>query len=197
MRKNNRPPYFYIAFSLLACLIPLKSTPQTSDSLTKKSYIAFGTGIVIDNFESFDIKFGLKYERQIKKNWYYSILDEYMNPILAGSDISYSSAIYSNLLYLNGIYRIKLWKDKLYWQFGLGIGLLYLNWEDQNRIGPIITASINLNIKLFKRLWLEIPPLIIIPPIDRGYIIPYALKKYHDCYAAMDWVPLGFKVMLK
>jgi hypothetical protein len=60
-----------------------------------------------------------------------------------------------SLLSLNGYYKLNLIKDRLFWTGGLGVGLLHVNWEDNDGFGPTVNASLTLNIRLTQRIYVN------------------------------------------
>ena len=173
---------------------------QSHDSTgnkTKNSCLSFQTGLVMDAYNSAGLRVSFEYQEQIRNNWYYGILYENKRHLFKpGTDNPNSYPANSNLLCMNGYYMLKIWKDRVYFSSGIGIGIIHLFWDGVDQLAPVATANLTLNIKLFKGLWIETSPLVIFPPVDRGY---FALCRgyHHQYYAAMTFFPIGFKVALK
>jgi hypothetical protein len=98
-------------------------------------------------------------------------------------------------LSINGYYKLNLFKDRLFWTGGLGIGALHVNWDDNDSFGATLNASLTLNIRVTKRIYVETSPLIVLMPFSRIYYSPMNIDHFDNFYA-FTFFPIGLKVKL-
>jgi hypothetical protein len=99
------------------------------------------------------------------------------------------------LLSLNGYYKLNLLKDKVFWNAGAGIGFGHAYWENSDKIGYALNASLTLNIKLSKRIYFESSPMAFLLPTSRVYYSPVNVEGHSNFYA-ISFLSLGVKVKL-
>jgi hypothetical protein len=171
------------------------SKPDENNSL-KSDYLTFQTGFILDEYSSLGVRMFFEYQKDIKKNFQYGISYDHSRHM--GYFMTESRFGPSNLsvLSLNGYYKLNLIKDKLFWTCGLGVGALHLYWDDNDSFGATVNASITLNIRITKRVYLESSPLtLLLTPVNRYYYSPMNIGHF-DTFSAFTLFPFGLKVKL-
>jgi len=182
---------------LLFGLLRINGFTQTDENIIRKTdYLAFQTGFIVDGYNSLGIRTFFEYQKDLKKNWQFGISYErsrhfgfFMTDQLYDLDSDLSQ------ISLNGYYKLNLIKDRLFWTGGIGIGALHVNWDDNDGFGPTINASLTLNMRLTKRIYLEASPLLAFLPSNRVYYSPMNIDHFNDFYA-FTFFPFGLKVKL-
>ena len=169
---------------------------QENQNLRKPDYLSAQTGLVFDGYNSLGIRLFFEYQKVIKSNWSYGISFEnsrHFSHLV--SDIKNELPTNLDLLSLNGYYRLNLIKDKVFWNAGAGIGGVHAYWENNDKIGLALNASLTLNIKLSDRIYFESSPLVFLLPTSRVYFSPMNVRDNHNFYA-ISFLSLGVKVKL-
>ncbi len=189
-------PLTKFVFCFTLCLTAINSHSQQVANKTKDSYLSFQSGASVNNYNSFGARIFFEYQKDVSKKWQYGISFE-QNVHLYRAATDHSNDLSSNvsLFCYNHYYKIKLYKDRFFWTTGLGAGMLNVNWDSKNKIGPVINASMTLNIRLNKKLYIETSPLIIFLPSNRGYFSPVKVSTYAN-YASFNFFPFGVKIKL-
>ena len=182
---------------LLLCLPTLISTAQTDSLPIQNQYLSFQLGGLLENqFNSAGVRIFFEYQKDITRHQQLSLSYEHATHLF---DIAtdHSNEIQSNLSFLNGnyLYKVFLWKDKIYWTAGLGAGIVHVNWEENNKIGFNLNASMTLNLKITDKITIETAPLLILFPFNRIYYSPLDIGVYQNMYP-FTVVPLGIKFKL-
>lgn len=143
------------------------------------------------------IRVFFEYQKDLKKkNWQYGISFEQKNHLYdAATDHFNSLASNLSLLSYNHYYKLKLYKDRVFWTSGLGVGIANVNWDGNNKIGIVVNGSITLNVRITKRIYIETSPLLVLLPFNRVYYSPMNVSTYTDLYGG-PFFPFGFKVKL-
>lgn len=185
-----------LLLTLIIAFTNIKVYSQSIEKLSKPSYLSFQTGGMVDIYNSFGVRTFFEYQKDMEKNWQYGISYEHVRHLgRAATDHSDNLSANLGLLSLNYYYKLKLYKDRVFWTSGLGVGVVHLNWDDNDEFGPTVNASITLNIRVTKRFFIETSPLIVLAPINRFYYSPMNASSYKDFYAG-TFFPIGFKVRL-
>lgn len=170
---------------------------QTDESMPRKQdYLSAQTGLIVDAYSTVGVRTFFEYQKDLKNNWQYGISYEHTRRL--GNFLTHRSDNLDtnlSLLSLNGYYKVKLIKDKVFWTGGVGIGAVHINWDNKDRFGATVNASITLNIKVSKRLYIETAPLAFILPVNRGYYSPMNVENFDNFYAVTA-LPVGIKVRL-
>lgn len=166
------------------------ANPATSD------YLSFQSGFLLDGYNTTGIRTFFEYEKDLKGNWQYGISYEHSRHFFfAATDQLYELSSNLSLLSMNAYYKLNIIRERLFWTAGIGIGAVHLNWNEQDRVGATVNASLSLNMRLSKRIYLECSPLIVLIPVDRIYFSTMNADHFTNFYA-MTFFPFGFKVKL-
>ena len=180
-------------------LISLQSSQaysQITDSIIKKDYLAFQTGFIIDSYNSVGVRTFFEYQKDLTKNWQYGISYEHSRHLgRAATDVRDQLATNLSLISFNYYYKVRLWKDRLFWTSGLGIGGVHAYWGEDNKFGITLNASSTLNIKLSKKIYLESSPFLVLLPVNRVYFSSMDANTFNSFYA-FTLLPVGIKVKL-
>jgi len=178
-------------------LLSIKVFSQTDkEAIIKNDYLTFQTGFIVDGYNSLGIRTFFEYQKDLKKNWQFGISYEHSRHFgFFLTDQLYDLNSNLSQLSFNGYYKLNLINDRLFWTGGLGCGVLHVNWDDSDRFGATINASLTLNIRITKRLYFESSPLIVLVPFNRIYYSPMNLDHFNNFYA-FTFFPIGFKVKL-
>ncbi len=169
---------------------------QKNDTVTTPSYLSFQSGAFIDGYNSMGVRAFFEYQKDLKKNWQYGIsFEQTVHLYPAGQDFPNTLPASNTMLCYNHYYKLRLYKDRVFWTAGLGAGLVNVNWSGHNKIGPVVTGSFTLNIRITKRIFIETSPLIVLLPSNRGYYSPINVSGIPDFYGG-SFFPIGFKVKL-
>ena len=182
---------------LLFGLLRINGFAQTDENIVRKTdYLSFQTGFIVDGYNSLGIRTFFEYQKDLKKNWQFGISYEHSRHFgFFMTDQLYDLDSDLSQISLNGYYKLNLIKDRLFWTAGVGIGALHVNWDDNDGFGPTINASLTLNMRLTKRIYLEASPLLAFLPSNRVYYSPMNIDHFNDFYA-FTFFPFGLKVKL-
>lgn len=161
----------------------------------RPDYLSIQTGFNINRYNSFGIRTFFEYQKDLKNNWQFGISYEHTRHIGYLFTDLYGPPTNLSQLNINGYYKFNLIKDRLFWTAGFGIGALHLNWDEQDRLGATINASLTLNIRVSKRIYIETSPLIILFPTNRIYYTPLKLESFNHFLSA-PVLPIGLKVKI-
>lgn len=166
------------------------------DKLQKSDYLTFQTGFIVDGYNSLGVRTFFEYQKDFKKNWQFGISYEHSRHFgFFMTDQLYDLNSNLSQLSFNGYYKLNLIKDRLFWTGGLGIGAVHVNWNDNDGFGATINASLTLNIRITKRIYIETSPLIVLFPFNRIYYSPMKIDHF-DSFYAFTFFPFGLKVKL-
>jgi len=193
MRNMRKKYLLFVLFGLLR----INGFTQTDENIIRKTdYLAFQTGFIVDGYNSLGIRTFFEYQKDLKKNWQFGISYEHSRHFgFFMTDQLYDLDSDLSQISLNGYYKLNLIKDRLFWTGGIGIGALHVNWDDNDGFGPTINASLTLNMRLTKRIYLEASPLLAFLPSNRVYYSPMNIDHFNDFYA-FTFFPFGLKVKL-
>jgi len=168
---------------------------QEGQPSRKPDYLSFQSGFILDSYASVGIRYYFEYQKEIKSNWNYGISLENSHHLMKLPDIKDALPTNLNILSFNGYYKINLIKDKVFWNAGAGIGVVHVFFNDTNKLGYALNASLTLNILLTKRLALETSPLFILLPTSRAYYSTMNMQNYNDFFA-LSFLSIGIKTRL-
>ncbi len=168
----------------------------TQPKIKPSEYIAFQSGASVNTYNSFGARLFFEFQKDISKHWQHGFSFE-QNIHLYRAATDHSNDLNSNIsaFCYNHYYKIKIYKDRFFWTTGVGAGLMNVNWDSNNKIGPVVNASMTLNIRLSNRLFIETSPLIILLPSNRGYFSPINVSTYSN-YSSASFFPFGIKIKL-
>ena len=193
--KQSMPPKFYVIF-MAGFLAVNGLQAQTNENLRKPDYLTFQTGAIVDRYNSLGIRTFFEYQKDLKGNWQYGISYEHSRHFgFFASDHPDAFETNLSLLSLNGYYKINLIRDRLFWTAGLGVGGVHAYWDDNDKIGTTINASVTLNIRLTKKIYFESSPFIVLLPSNRIYFSTMNAENA-DNFFALSLFPFGVKVKL-
>lgn len=186
----------FIFISILLVLASNTNAQTETQNTCKTDYISVQSGFIFDAYNSLGIRTFFEYQRDIKNKWQYSVSYEHTRNF--GHIITdYQRNLRTNLslLSINAYYKLNLKKDKLFWTGGLGAGIVHINWNENDKLGITLNASLTINIKLFKRIYLEASPLLVVLPMNRVYVSFINIENYSPFWAFTVY-PLGIKIRL-
>jgi hypothetical protein len=163
---------------------------------SKTDYLSIQSGFIVDGYNTMGVRTFFEYQKDLKNNWQYGISYEHSRHFgFFMTDQLYE--LHSNLsqMSINGYYKIQIIKERLFWTGGLGIGGVHVNWGDNDRFGATVNASLTLNLRLTKRLYVETSPLIVLFPFNRVYYSSMNIEQFDNFYA-FSFFPFGIKVKL-
>ena len=185
-----------LLFTLVLGFSFSKCFGQIEEKINKPSYFSFQTGAMMDSYNSFGVRAFFEYQKDLKKNWQYGIsLEQKIHLFRAATDHPNSLATNLSLISYNHYYKLKLYKDRVFWTCGLGAGIGYVYFKDYHKVGVTANASITLNIRVTKKLFIETSSLLVLLPFNRGYYSPMNVSTYPNLWAG-TFFPIGFKVRL-
>ncbi len=195
-RQDKNDMIIKNSFFLFLGLLCANAFSQTRSDTINTDYLTVQTGFIVDGYNSVGIRTFFEYQKDLRKNWQYGI--SYENSRYFGffkTDQLYDLNSNLSQLSVNGYYKLNLIKNRLYWTGGFGVGALHVNWDDKDSFGTTINASLTLNIRITKRLYLESSPLIVFMPFNRVYYSPMNIDQFDNFYA-FTFFPFGIKVKL-
>jgi hypothetical protein len=74
----------------------------------------------------------------------------------------------------------------------MGIGALHVNWDDKDAFGATVNASLTLNFRITKTIFIETAPLIVLLPFNRIYYSPLNIDHFQH-FHAFTFFPFGVK----
>ena len=167
-----------------------------SESIRKPDYLAVQTGLTLDKYNSLGIRAFFEYQKEFRNKLQYGISFEQCAHFGRGATDQRDELSTSlSLMSFNCYYRLNLIKDRIFWNSGLGVGGVHVNWEDHDKVGLTVNLSSTLNIKMTKRIYMETSPLSILIPSNRLYFSTMDVVNYTDFYA-FTLLPIGIKVKL-
>ncbi len=174
---------------------------QTTDTIVpKQQYLSFQPSFTLDGFNSFGVRIFLEYTKDLKNNWQWGLSYDHTTPLFDAATATRTlEANYSNLS-LNGYYKLNVFKDRVFYTGGLGIGVTHFSWtrfgsSSAHAFTPTINASLSLGIRVSKRIIIETSPLLVLLPSNRVYYSPVNVEEFPDFYSFTIF-PLGIKVKL-
>ncbi len=187
----------YYLFALLMSALSGKAFSQGKQEVTSKTdFLGFQSGFTVDSYNSIGIRTFFEYRKNRKGNWQYGISYEHTRHFgFFMTDLPYQLKSNLSMLSLNGYYRLNLLKDRIFWTGGLGLGVMHINWDDNDKFGLIANASLTLNVRITQRIYIETSPLIVFPPFNRIYFSPMKIDHFQYFYAISAF-PFGLTVRL-
>jgi len=180
----------------LLLLISFHTFSQDSVSSKKASYISIQSGAIFDSYNITGVRAFVEYQKDVKKNLQYGVSFEQSFPLYSSAtDFTNELSSHLSLLCFNGYYKLHFWKDKIFWTGGLGVGAVYANWGNGQKLGAVVNGSLTLNFRITKKLYLETMPVIFIIPSNRIYFSTMNAET-HSNFFAFNAVPFGFKFKL-
>lgn len=175
----------------------LKSFSQNNDTMPKASYLSVQSGILSENdYNSAGIRTFFEYQKDFGKNWQYAISYEHSRHFMdIATDHPNELKTNLSLLSVNCQYKLNLIPNRLFWTAGVGAGAVHINWEDEDKIGASLNASLTLNFRLSKKIYVETAPLTVLFPFNRVYFSPVNVENHQNFYA-FTIIPIGVKVKL-
>lgn len=182
---------------LLFGILKFSGFSETVDETSIKSdYLSFQTGFMVNEYNSLGVRTFLEYQKAIKKNYHYGISYEHTRHIgFVKTDQLHEYTSNLNQLSINGYYTLNLIRDRLFWLGGIGVGIVHVTWNDIDAFGATVNASLTLNVRITKKIYLEFAPLIVLFPVNRYYYSPMN-SDYFDNFYAFTLLPFGIKVKL-
>jgi hypothetical protein len=185
-----------IVFLLLVFSFPKGFSQSNDNQETKTDYLSVQTGFIADGYNSLGIRTFFEYQKDLKGNWQMGLSYEHSRHFgFVMTDQQYDLNSDLSLFSINAYYKLNLITNRLFWTCGLGAGALHVSWNDNNRFGFTTNASITLNLRITKRIYLETSPLIVLMPCNRVYFSTMHTEHFNSFYA-FTLFPVGIKVKL-
>lgn len=70
-------------------------------------------------------------------------------------------------------YKMRLVDDRFFYKVSFLCGASYNNMDEES-ILPVIQGNLNLNIRLWPRFYIELPPLLVFAPVSQITVSPFA-----------------------
>ena len=166
-----------------------------SEIAPKHKYISVQSGLLTDGYNNVGFRTFFEYQQDIKGNWQYGVSYENTSRLFDSATDVLNLPSNLRLLSINSYYKLNLIKDRLFWTAGIGVGAVHVSWENLNRLGITFNASITLNIRILKNIYIETSPLTILMPVNRLYYSPIKIDPFEQFYA-VTLLPVGIKVKL-
>ena len=166
-----------------------------SETAPKHKYLSVQSGLLMDSYNNVGFRTFFEYQQDLKGNWQYGVSYENTSRLFDAATDVLELPSNLRLLSINSYYKLNLIKDRLFWTVGIGAGALHVNWENENRLGITFNASITLNIRILKNIYIETSPLTILLPANRLYYSPLKINQFEQFYAC-TLLPVGIKVKL-
>ena len=183
-----------IVFAIVFC--GLDANSQTQKDSCNSDYLTFQSGFMIDGYNSLGVRTFFEYQKDFRRNWQFGISYEHSRHLgFAATDHLYELPTNLSLLSLNCYYKLNLIKNRFFWTAGFGIGAIHAYWEDQDVFGATINASLTLNVRITKRIYIETSPLVVLIPTNRVYFSTMDADQFNSFYA-LTFFPFGIKVKL-
>ncbi|MDA3867314.1 MAG: hypothetical protein PF489_11290 [Salinivirgaceae bacterium] len=164
--------------------------------VAKPDYLSVQTGFIVDGYNSLGVRTFFEYQKYIKGDWLFGVSYEHSRNLgFFMTDQLYELDSDLSQLSVNGYYKFNLIEDRMFWIGGFGIGALHVNWDDKDDFGATVNASLTLNVRITKRLYIETAPLFVFLPSNRAYYSPVSIEQFHNFYA-FTFFPVGIKVKL-
>lgn len=183
-------------FLFLIIFSSIKVYSQTKENLPRPYYLSVQTGFMYDGYDAVGARLFFEYQKDLKNNWQYGVsLEQSKSFFTGGTDNPNSFPTNLTILCYNHYYKLKIYKDRVFLTSGLGAGVLNAYWKDNYKIGPTINASITLNVRLTKKVFLETSPLVVIMPFHRVYYSTINTAPFTNYYSITVF-PIGLKIKL-
>ena len=169
---------------------------NANDYFIKYNYLTFQTGFLVDNYNSLGFRMFFEYKKDQKYFWQYGISYENVRHFTRfATDHPMELETNLNLLCLNYYYKLFLYRERVFIEPGIGVGGVHVFWDDYDKFGVVVNASITLNVRVTKKIFIETSPLFILTPSNRIYFSTMKVKNYHNFYA-FSFFPFGLKFRL-
>jgi hypothetical protein len=183
-------------YLILLLLLGVKLQGQnTCDTVAKHKYLSVQSGLLIDSYNNVGLRTFFEYQQDLKGNWQYGVSYENTSHLHAAATDVLELLSNLRLLSVNSYYKLNLIKDRLFWTVGMGAGAIHVNWENENRFGVTLNASITLNFRILKNIYIETSPLTVLLPVNRLYYSPLKINQFDQFYG-YTLLPIGVKVKL-
>lgn len=186
------------AFTLALIFLGLQCIgySQEANTRTKPDFISIQSGLAINNYNAMSLALGFEYQKQIKGNWSLGYLYSASRFVREAANDAQTTELNQNHFSVNLYYRLSLVKEKVFWDFGVGAGATHVYFgEDIDDFGLEVNLSSTLNIKLFKRVYFQASPLLVLIPSNRVYFSGLSLEDRDNLYA-FSMFPFGVKIAL-
>lgn len=180
---------------LLALISANKSLGQEIIKQPKPAYLSVQSGVTFSTLNSIGTRLFFEYQKDLKGNWQYGIA--YDNSRFLFRAATDTRTVKLNLSSMSGnvYYKINAFKDRLFWTAGMGVGVMHVFWDENDKVGPSANASLTLNVRVSKRIYIETSPLIILAPVNRVYYATFQdVERQH--LLTLVLFPLGVKIKL-
>ena len=183
-------------FLILLLLTAQSIFAQDTSIKIKNHYLSIQSGGMVNGYNSIGLRTFLEYQKDLKGNWQYGISYENVRHLFRDAT-DHPNSLNSNFsaLSLNSYYKINAIKNRLFWTIGLGLGVIHVNWDQQDKVGICSNASLTLNFRISKKVYIETSPLVVLLPVNRIYVSNIKVDNYQGLYAFTAF-PIGIKVKI-
>lgn len=195
MMRIKLRQYFTGWWFILHLFFAFSSFGQNNGS-NKSHSISIQSGIAVNSYNNLSTSLGFEYQKMVKGNWSYGCLYVSNRSVSEFASDTKTTKLNQHHLSFNVYYRLSLIKEKVFWDFGVGAGVSHVYFgENLDDFGTELNLSSTLNIKLFKQIYLQTSPLVVLIPSHRVYFSNIALSG-RDHLKAFSFFPLGVKIAL-
>jgi hypothetical protein len=185
-----------VYFLFLSLITATLSFSQEANTVTKSDFISIQSGLAINNYNAMSMALGFEYQKQIKGNWSLGYMYSTSRFVREAANEALTTELNQNHLSVNLYYRLSLIKEKIFWDFGAGAGATHAYFgEDIDDFGLEVNLSSTLNIKLFKRVYFQASPLLVLIPSNRVYFSDVSVNGRDNLFA-FSMFPFGVKIAL-
>ncbi len=181
--------------NLLIAIILLLSGSMYAQKYEKEQYLSFQTGLLINNANTTGIRTFIEYQKDFNKNWFYGVSFDHSNYFSRSMTDYYPTPRNLDIVNFNTYYKLHLYKEKVFWTLGLGLGAFHAYWKKENDFGVVLNADVTLNIRLSKKVILQTMIIPVLAPFNRFYISPQSINN-DGIMRAFSAIPIGIKIKL-
>ena len=127
------------------------------------SWLRFNASYTLDAWNSLGPKVHFSYEQQIKNKLNIGFeMESKRHQTFAMRDKNFELGTNQLSLLLSGSYRMNLWEDRIWFTGRAGLGAIHVYRDNTDKFGPLFRAGMSMNIRLYKRLYLETFPFFVL-----------------------------------
>lgn len=164
--------------------------------VSKPDFISVQSGLAVNSYNNLSASLGFEYQKQVKDNWSLGYLFSANRAMYEFASDTKTTELNQNHLSINLYYRLSLIKEKVFWDFGVGAGVMHAYFgENLDEFGIEMNLSSTLNIKLSKRIYFQSSPLLVLVPSNRVYFSTLSVAGKDNLFA-FSFLPFGVKIAL-
>ncbi len=157
-------------------------------------YVFARTAYMFDNYNSVGVWGSIGGLKKIKNKHFIGINLDFKKHLYEGAtDFEIRPLLDTKSVKISYHYLVNIWRNKIYWDIGIGAGIMNLSNSKISKVLPTATLINYLDIHLSKRIILELPSLLIFNPANTVNITPNKLFKTQPLYVQYTFFSCGFK----